>query len=75
MTGEDPVPYESSPGNWRGFCGKCGSPIFYRSERYPNETHFYAALLDDPENIKPQAHFHADEMLPWCRLADDLPHR
>ncbi len=47
--------------------------MFYRSTRYPNETHFYAALLDQPGNIKPSAHFHTDEMLPWIHLADDLP--
>jgi hypothetical protein len=73
--GDMPVSYESSPGNTRGFCGKCGSPMFYRSERYPNETHFYAALLDFPQSVEPGTHFHADEMLPWVHLTDDLPRR
>ncbi len=72
--GEEPVDYESSPGNVRGFCGKCGSPIFYRSARFPNETHFYAALLDHPADIEPRAHFHADEMLSWIHLSDGLPY-
>jgi hypothetical protein len=49
--------------------------MFYRSERFPNETHFYAALLDHPENIEPSAHFHADEMLPWVHLSDNLPRK
>lgn len=71
--GDTPVSYESSPGNTRGFCGKCGSPMFYRSERFPNETHFYAPLLNRPEDVEPRVHFHADEMLPSIHLSDDLP--
>ena len=70
--GDMPVSYESSSGNTRGFCGKCGSPMFYQSERFPNEMHFYAALLDHPGNIEPSTHFHADEMLPWIHLSDNL---
>jgi len=73
--GSEPVRYHSSPGNIRGFCGTCGSPMFYQSDRYPNETHFYAALLDNPGDVEPEAHFHAEEMLRWVHLADDLPHR
>ncbi len=73
LLGDVPLEYESSPGNTRGFCGKCGSPTFYQSERFPNERHFYVALLDHPEDVEPTTHFHADEMLPWIHLSDDLP--
>ena len=64
LHGDTPVSRESSPGNTRGFCGKCGSPMFFKSVRFPDEMHFYAALLDQPEDIEPRAHYHADEMLP-----------
>ncbi|WP_332691223.1 GFA family protein [Devosia sp.] len=73
FTGNKPVHYQSSPGNVRGFCGTCGSPMFYKSSRYPNEMHFYAALLDDPDGVEPSVHSHAAEMLAWVHLADDLP--
>ena len=49
--------------------------MFYRSDRFPNELHFYAALLERPEEVKPGTHFHADEMLSWVHLADELPRR
>lgn len=75
FTGAAPVTYESSAGNMRGFCRTCGSPLFYRSDQFPNETHFYAALLDHPEGVEPEAHFHADEMLAWIHLTDGLPRR
>jgi hypothetical protein len=73
--GDTPVSYESSPGVTRGFCGKCGSPMFYRAVRFPNEVHFYAALLDHPESVQPSVHYHAAEMLPWVHLSDELPRK
>lgn len=69
--GQAPISYQSSPGNTRGFCATCGSPIFFRSDRFLNETHFYAALLDDPEAVKPTTHFHIGEKLSWIHLADN----
>lgn len=70
--GTEPVHFQSSEGNQRGFCPSCGSPMFYRSDRYPNETHFYAALLTDPDAVIPTAHFHSDEKLSWLHLNDGL---
>lgn len=75
FTGAEPARYESTPGNVRGFCSTCGSPFYFKSERFPKETHFYAALLEHPEDLRPDRQFHADEMLPWMVLADDLPHQ
>jgi hypothetical protein len=71
--GDLPVTRESSPGNRRGFCGICGSPFFFQSDRYPNETHFYVALLDNPESVTPTRHDHVDERLGWVHLSDGLP--
>lgn len=62
--------HQSSPGVARGFCPKCGSPIFYKSDKLPEETHFYAALLDDPTQVKPTVHWHYDEVLPWLHISD-----
>lgn len=45
----------------------------YRSDRYPGEIHFYAALLDDPGIYTPETHVHTDQMLAWVHLADGLP--
>ena len=64
-----PHTYESSPGITWGFCGTCGSRLFYRAEKYPNEVHFPAALLEDPNQIKPLDAYHIDEKLGWTCLA------
>ncbi|MGL4238098.1 GFA family protein [Tabrizicola sp.] len=72
-TGSPPATYNSSPGTWRDFCPTCGTQMTYRTTRYPDETHFYAATLDDPSAFTPAGHYHADERLPWVHLADGLP--
>ncbi len=73
FTGEKPSIYESSPGVRRLFCGKCGTPMAYDSDRFPDEIHFYAASLEDSSGFKPGFHVHCAEQVPWIELADDLP--
>ncbi len=65
--------FESSPGTQRGYCPSCGVQVFYRSDRWPDETHLYAATLDDPTRFVPEAHYHFGERVPWLQIADDLP--
>lgn len=67
-TGQPPACYISSPGTRRYFCPTCGSSVAYASDRYPDETHFHAALLDDPAAVTPTGVYHADEKLPWPDL-------
>lgn len=63
----------TSPGVERGYCPACGAQMFYRSDAWPDETHLYAAALDDPALFKPEAHYHYAERVPWLRVEDDLP--
>ena len=63
----------SSPGVTRSFCKDCGTPLSYRSTRWPGEVHLYAATLDQPERYKPTAHVFWAERLPWLQVSDDLP--
>ncbi len=72
FTGKAPTVYESSPGVRRLFCGRCGSPMAFDADRYPDEIHLYAVTLNDPENYLPQCHVHAAERLPWFDVRDDL---
>ncbi len=65
--------HESSPGTERGYCATCHTPLFYRSQRWPNETHMMAATLDDAVSFQPKAHFHWAEREPWLQIADGLP--
>ncbi|MEC9199298.1 MAG: GFA family protein [Pseudomonadota bacterium] len=58
--------YASSPGRTRGFCTTCGTPMFYETHEAPSERHFYAALLNHPDEINPTEVYHKDEQLGWA---------
>ena len=45
----------------------------FQAEHYAGEIHLYAAILDNPQDFKPEFHVHYDEKLDWLRLTDDLP--
>lgn len=69
----EPGRYASSPGVWRSFCPRCGSPLTYEGERWPDEVHIHLPSLEDPLSLKPKAHVHVAEQLAWVHLADGLP--
>jgi hypothetical protein len=73
FTRGEPKEYASSPGVRRGFCGTCGAPIHYRTDRRPDVIDLYACTLDDVASLAPQCHVHANEQLPWFEMLDDLP--
>jgi hypothetical protein len=73
FTGAEASIYRSSPEVRRLFRSNCGSPIAYESDRWPDEIHLYAALLDRAQDMAPQLHVHVSEKLPWIKLADGLP--
>ncbi len=67
--------FESSPGAERGFCARCGSTIFFRSQRWPGELHITVANLDGDADRAPQAHVFWDSHVDWIDLEADLPRR
>jgi len=72
-TGEAPGEFQSSPGVIRRFCRRCGSPVSFEGEKWPDEIHLFLASFDEPEALKPTVHVHTEEQLSWLRLADGLP--
>jgi len=72
-SGEPPRPHPSSPGVTRFFCGRCGTPVAYEGERWPDEVHLLVATLDDPAALPPRGHVYVGQKLPWVHLADGLP--
>ncbi|NNE21496.1 MAG: GFA family protein [Rhizobiales bacterium] len=70
-----PKVHRSSPGVERTFCGSCGTPLSFRSERLSGVMHFYAAAMEEPEKFEPTLHVAFEEKLCWLNLGDDLPTR
>lgn len=68
-----PVPFRSSAGATRSFCGTCGSQLIFAADAAPDELDVALCTLDDPDALPPEDHtFHADRMR-WLHVNDALP--
>lgn len=65
--------YRSSANVMRSFCNACGAAASFETSLFPNETHLYAASLDDPSLYRPTAHIFWSERRPWVQFEDSLP--
>jgi hypothetical protein len=65
--------YESSPGNQRGFCRICGSPIVSRFDVNPDWLGLPLGALDDDPGVKPMMHVYVGAKASWHDITDDLP--
>lgn len=72
-TGQEPGRFASSAGVERCFCRSCGTPLSYAGSRWPGETHFLAATLDDPADYQPTFHVYTHFALNWARIDDTMP--
>ena len=74
LSGEEWVrEFESSPGVFRAFCSRCGSPIYSRREGEPDAHRIRLGLLDDEPGRRPLAHFFVASKASWFEITDDLP--
>lgn len=65
--------YRSSPEAERQFCGNCGSPLFFRSSKWPGEVHFTRASIQQDMTERPIAHVFFSDRANWINFQDDLP--
>ena len=57
----------------RGFCGKCGSPIYSKNAAMPGVVFPRASVLDDPNVIQPQMIVYASRAPSWDHMNPALP--
>jgi hypothetical protein len=65
--------WESSPGYFREFCGRCGSPILKRKAKDPETLRLRVGTLDSDPGLAPSRHLHVDSKAPWVEIKDTLP--
>ncbi len=65
--------YESSAGEYKGFCSKCGSQIYTKFDAKPEVLGFAFGTLDTDPKVTPQCHIYVDNKAPWYEITDDLP--
>jgi hypothetical protein len=74
VKGEDQITfYESSPGNHRGFCRVCGSPILSKLDADSSNYSLPLGTLDDDPGIRPERHVYIESKAPWFAITDSLP--
>ncbi|MGE7369968.1 GFA family protein [Neorhizobium sp. NPDC001467] len=71
MRGE-PTWFQSSDSVRRGFCARCGTPLFYDG----GSDHISITLgsLDDPESVRPALQTNLARKMPWFAELAVLPH-
>ena len=76
FTAGTPIIRASSPGVERGFCGECGTPLYYAApERWPGEIHLFTCTFEAPETFEPEGHVYWHEHLSGFDVRDDLPRK
>ncbi len=65
--------YESSPGNQRSFCSRCGSTLGSFFPERPDEIGLPLGTLDDDPGLRPGAHVFVGSRAPWYEINDDRP--
>jgi hypothetical protein len=64
--------HQSSKQSRRGFCGQCGSTLFFASDLAPGEMHVARALIRGEIDRAPEANAFHDQRVHWAGIADDL---
>ena len=74
LTGESLVgEFESSPGQFRRFCTRCGSPLVKRYTDKPDLLRLRLGTLDTNPGVSVAAHIFVRSKAPWMQIADDIP--
>jgi hypothetical protein len=64
--------FESSPGQFRCFCTRCGSPLIKRIADKPETLRLRLGTLDSDPGTTPAAHIFLRSKAPWTVISDDL---
>jgi hypothetical protein len=65
--------FESSPGEFRAFCSRCGSPIYSRLVSNPEVYRLRLGTVDGDPGFRPVGHVWVGSKAPWFTITDSLP--
>lgn len=65
--------HQSSDHARRGFCGGCGTSLFFKDDRHRSEIEVTTATLTDADKLAPRYHSWAPNRLAWENINDGLP--
>lgn len=74
VSGEELIrEYESSPGRFRAFCSRCGSPVYKRVLEQPDSVRIRLGLVDGDPGLRARVHIFVASKAPWYEITDALP--
>jgi hypothetical protein len=65
--------YESSAGEQRHFCRRCGSPIYSIRADRPGSVRIRVGSINEPLRVRPAASYHTASKCNWWDILDRLP--
>ena len=65
--------YESSPGEKRVFCGRCGSPIYSHRAARPEVVRIRVGTINESLTVRPVASYYTGSKCNWWEIRDALP--
>lgn len=63
----------SSSFGHRGFCTRCGTPLYMKVDHQPETVDFSLPTLDEPGAVQPGFHIFYGSRIEWAEACDDLP--
>ncbi len=63
--------YRSSADAERGFCKSCGTRLFFRSSKWPGETHMAVACMQEPHDLAADKVSFKEELPAWTAVRFD----
>lgn len=70
---DDVVWFQSSESAERGRCRHCGSPLLFRSQRWPDELHIVLAAMTESIERQPELHVYYADRVTWLPLTPHEP--
>ncbi len=67
--------YQSSPDARRGFCGTCGSSLFWQHAADNGKTSVMSGTLDGPTGLSTEVHIFTALKGDYYEIADNVPQR
>ena len=64
--------YQSSPGRFRVFCTRCGSPLYKQDSERPHQVRLRLGTLDSELDQTPLCHVFVSEKPRWSEITDGI---
>jgi hypothetical protein len=65
--------YQSSPGEKRVFCARCGSPLYSRQRAKPEWLRVRVGTINEPLNVRPAANYYVGSRCNGWEPREGLP--